>query len=345
MIKVMKKNMKTQKWFAAAALLACLAACSSEEEIPATRDNYPDDGVVRFSVGVNESATRASQPADGSSVTEFGISILNSNASNGSTYSYDNIEVTGSNSAGWTPSSQMLWQNATQKVNIVAYAPYTAGSYNTTSTDLPVKVETTQSKESYTSDFLVCKKSGFIPSSGLTDDKKVELAFMHALSQLTLTVEIGTEFNATAPVTANPISEMTVDGTYIEGTCDFTKNTDYVTAKTSAATGEDTPAPAAVTPFESADFVAATKTNNVTTNAVATYQCLLIPQIVAAKTFSVSFVIDGKTYTWTSEDEVTLAENTAYTLALTVGKDMVIAGGISATAWQSAGDTTDLVTE
>lgn len=313
----------------AATLMTGFAACSSDDDMT---NNFPEDGVVRFNVGVNNPQTRASQPTDGSKVAEFGICIANSV---NSTYTYNNVKVTGSNITAWTPATQMLWQNSTQAVDIVAYSPYVEGDYNISTTNLPVKVEETQIKDGYTSDFLICKKPGFVPSKGLSEGGKLNLAFKHALSQLTITVTLGSEFNATDLVTTNPITDLKVNGTYIEGICDFTKESGFVTAKTTEANT------IAVAPSEYGDFVKAT---SLSSNAKATYLCLLIPQTIEKGIFSVSFKLNGIPYTWASNEAVTLAENTAYTLALTVGKEIVVAGEMKANAWET-GSTSNVETE
>lgn len=313
----------------AATLMTGFAACSSDDDMT---NNFPEDGVVRFNVGVNNPQTRASQPTDGSKVAEFGICITNSANSN---YTYNNVKVTGSNITAWTPATQMLWQNSTQAVDIVAYSPYVEGDYNTSTTNLPVKVEETQTKDGYTSDFLICKMPGFKPSTGLIEGGKLNLAFKHALSQLTITVTLGLEFNAPDLVTTNPITDLKVNGTYIEGICDFTKESGFVTAKTTEANT------IAVAPSEYGEFEKAT---SLSSNAKATYQCLLIPQIIEKGKFSVSFKLNGKPYTWTSDQAVTLAENTAYTLALTAGKELVVVGEMTANAWQE-GSTSNVETE
>ena len=313
----------------AATLMTGFAACSSDDDMT---NNFPEDGVVRFNVGVNNPQTRASQPTDGSKVAEFGICIANSV---NSTYTYNNVKVTGSNITAWTPATQMLWQNSTQAVDIVAYSPYVEGDYNISTTNLPVKVEETQIKDGYTSDFLICKKPGFVPSKGLSEGGKLNLAFKHALSQLTITVTLGSEFNAPDLVTTNPITDLKVNGTYIEGICDFTKESGFVTAKTTEANT------IAVAPSEYGEFEKAT---SLSSNAKATYLCLLIPQTIEKGIFSVSFKLNGIPYTWASNEAVTLAENTAYTLALTVGKEIVVAGEMKANAWET-GSTSNVETE
>lgn len=78
----------------AATLMTGFAACSSDDDMT---NNFPEDGVVRFNVGVNNPQTRASH-TDGSKVTEFGICITNNANSN---YTYNNVKVTGSNTTAW----------------------------------------------------------------------------------------------------------------------------------------------------------------------------------------------------------------------------------------------------
>ena len=53
----------------------------------------------------------------------------------------------------------------------------------------------------------------------------------------------------------------------------------------------------------------------------------------------VKIVIGGKTYIWKSSNEITLAPDTQYNLTLSVGKDVVIVGGFSATPWTDGGSS------
>ena len=54
------------------------------------------------------------------------------------------------------------------------------------------------------------------------------------------------------------------------------------------------------------------------TEGTSVYEVILVPQEVAANTFSVSFVMNNKTYQWTSSDAVTLESGKLYTLVLQV---------------------------
>ena len=72
---------------------------------------------------------------------------------------------------------------------------------------------------------------------------------------------------------------------------------------------------------------------------MAKYECILMPQSIASNGFMVKIVIGGKTYTWKSSNEVTLASDKQYNLTLSVGKDVVIVGGFSATPWTDGGSS------
>ena len=76
-----------------------------------------------------------------------------------------------------------------------------------------------------------------------------------------------------------------------------------------------------------------------TKSAVAKYECILMPQTIASNGFTVKIVIGGKTYTWKSSGEVTLAPDTQYNLTLSVGKDVVIVGSFSAKPWTDGGSS------
>ena len=106
----------------AALATVVFASCSNEDEL--AQSNYPADNVVRIMTSVDGMNTRASYGSSTAKLSSFGICI--NNASNAK-YTYDNIKVTqeGSN---WNPATQMLWQNSTTAVDILAYAPYQDGN-------------------------------------------------------------------------------------------------------------------------------------------------------------------------------------------------------------------------
>ena len=321
----------------AAAAAFTLASCSSDDEIVQT--NYPADNIVRIDAGVNNMITRASVET-GTLAGPISVSIYNDNPSHGDMYSYKNISVAKSGDT-WTPASQMLWQDAKTQVTVIAYAPYkdldeTAKTI-WKNNSFPVDVAVEQKSTTYESDFLTYKAM-VDPSKDLTTKNAIPIKFNHAMSQLNITVKFGTELDASAQggkLTSNPIDakSLKVGGTKRTGVCDFTAATPTVTA--------DNSDPVDIQPYESAEFVAAkgpSATQEVS-NATQEYSCILLPQTVAAGSFKVSFTMNGKNYVWTSTQAVTLEGGNKYSLTITVGKDYVVAGNMTATPWTDAGES------
>lgn len=308
--------MKAIKTLVMAALaMAVFASCSSEDEL--AQNNYPMDNVVRVTTSVKDINTRAFHSTN--TLDEFAFCIVNPQSTK---FSYDNVKVT-KEASTWTPASQMLWQNASQPVDIIAYAPYSKISkYEKMSnaTNYPVYVKVQQEADTYESDFLVYKKKGFVPEKDLTNGA-VDITFTHALSLLNINIEFGNEFSKTTPLTSNPINNITVGGSVDRGYADFTKDVISVTA-------DATRAPVLIVPVL-VDFNAAA---NNEAHAIVSYSAILIPQTIA-EGFRVEFEIDGKIYAWTASESVTLESGKKHQLNLTVGKDIVKSGYISSKPW------------
>ena len=308
--------MKAIKTLVMAALaMAVFASCSSEDEL--AQNNYPMDNVVRVTTSVKDINTRAFHSTN--TLDEFAFCIVNPQSTK---FSYDNVKVT-KEASTWTPASQMLWQNASQPVDIIAYAPYSSISrYEKMSnaTNYPVYVKVQQEADTYESDFLVYKKKGFVPEKDLTNGA-VDITFTHALSLLNINIEFGNEFSKTTPLTSNPINNITVGGSVDRGYADFTKDVISVTA-------DATRAPVLIVPVLG-DFNAAA---NNEAHATVSYSAILIPQTIA-EGFRVEFEIDGKNYVWTASESVTLESGKKHQLNLIVGKDVVKSGYISASPW------------
>ncbi|WP_409936900.1 fimbrillin family protein [Porphyromonas endodontalis] len=228
----------------------------------------------------------------------------------------------------------MLWQNKTQKVNVAAvYIPgVTLTDENWKTTDVvPVNIKVREDQSNADSlnesDILVMKDHEVDPTSAtdLTPQGKIKVELKHRLAKLNLTVNLGTQFNIDGSGTAtNPITAVSVEGTNTQA--DWTLITDKLE-------GQSVVKPIKL--FEAAYAAGEGKTKS----AVAKYECILMPQTIASNGFMVKIVIGGKTYTWKSSGEVTLAPDTQYNLTLSVGKDVVIVGGFSATPWTDGGSS------
>ena len=323
--------MKAIKTLAMAALAtAVFASCSSEDEL--AQNNYPMDNVVRIMTSVDGMNTRASYGNSTDNLNSFGFCIKNANSEK---YTYDNVKVTkeGSN---WNPATQMLWQNSTTAVDILAYAPYQETTEDASGkvkvfgkTDYAFSVKADQSDaEDYSSDLIVYKKTGFKPESDLNTNQAVDVSFTHLLSQLNLTIELRDQFNQDEekPVTSATVTDVKVDGTFISSKVNFAADPISFQFK-------GTKMSRAITP-ETVEFTKADKT---TDHATFKYSAIVIPQRVYAGSFCISFKVDGTDYIWTSTSDVEFVSGKKYDLHLLVGKDVVQGGTISATSWGDGG--------
>ena len=308
---------------------AVFASCSNDEDL--AQSNYPMDNVVRIMTSVDGMNTRASYGNSTDKLSSFGFCINNAGSDK---YTYDNIKVTkeGNN---WNPATQMLWQNSTTAVDILAYAPYQETTEDANgkvkvfgNTDYAFSVKEDQSNaEDYSSDLIVFKQTGFTPGSELNTSKAVDVAFTHLLSQLNLTIELRDQFNQDEkkPVTSATVTDVKVDGTLIRSKVNFAADPISVL--------RDGQASAAITP----ETVAFKKADKTTDHATFKYSAIVIPQWIMAGSFCISFKVDGTDYIWTSTSDVKFVSGKKYDLHLLVGKDVVQGGTISATSWGDGG--------
>ena len=318
--------MKAIKTLAMAALAtAVFASCSNDEDL--AQSNYPMDNVVRIMTSVDGMNTRASYGNSTDNLNSFGFCIKNANSEK---YTYDNVKVTkeGSN---WNPATQMLWQNSTTAVDILAYAPYQETTEDANGkvkvfgkTDYAFSVKEDQSNaEDYSSDLIVYKQTGFKPGTELNTSKAVDVTFTHLLSQLNLTIELRDQFNQDEkkPVTSATVTDVKVDGTLIRSKVNF--------AADPISVQFDGRASKAITP----ETVAFTKADKTTDHATFKYSAIVIPQWIRAGVFCISFKVNGNDYIWTSTSDVEFVSGKKYDLLLLVGKDVVQGGVITAKPW------------
>lgn len=331
------KTIKNLAMLAVAALTA--ASCSHDENLVAPADHFPADGIIRVATDVTRPQTRAGMET--ANLQAFRLRVENTANANycynalmklesGEWVSYDN--------AG-TDKLKMLWQNKTQKVNVAAVCipsdiTLTDENWLATGSIVPVniKVEADQSNADRLnkSDLLAMKNHEVDPANDLTPQGKMKVELKHRLAKLNLTVQLGTQFNLNgAGTAANPITAVSVEGTKTEATWKLIE--DAMTEQGSATPVK--PLTGIYTPGQGE-----------TKSAVAKYECILVPQTIAANGFQVKITMAGKTYTWKSPGEVTLASDTQHNLDLTVGKDVVIVGSFSATPWTEGG-TENIETE
>ena len=329
------KTIKNLAMLAVAALAT--AACNNDENLVTPTDHFPADGIIRVAADVTDPQTRAGMETN--HLKMFQLRVQNPV---NDTYSYNaQMKKDGDQWVSYkndgSEKMMMLWQNKTQKVNVAAVCipgvTLTDDNWKATgATPVNIMVEADQSKADKLnkSDILAMKNHEFNPATELTTGGKMKVELKHRLAKLNLTVKLGTDFNLNGiGTTNNPITEVNVNGTNTKAA--WTLITDEFSGLSEKKS---------VKPLQTSY----TAGNADKQNAVAKYECILLPQTINANGFAVKIVIGGKLYTWKSGDKVTLTSNTQYNLTLTVGKDIVVIGSFTATPWID-GDTQNIETK
>ncbi|MCD8318387.1 MAG: fimbrillin family protein [Paraprevotella sp.] len=335
--------MKTRNFFIWATVLATasLTACSNDDENTLTiHRTFPADSIIRVATNVDNLKTRAGMTTN--TLTSFDLNITNPKSDN---YSYT-VKMKNENSVWNAYNSgtlqQMLWQDSSTPVSVTA--AYLGGhdftkEELTGANDATLTLDTDQSTDEnmQNCDLLGMATTSVDPSHDLTTDGKMKVTLKHALSKLKQTLTLGTEFNMTEDgnnngTDTNPITSVYINGTKVNYT--YTGNTMDVAASTDA------------TPSKiSAYGTSYTAGSGDTKNAVANYECILVPQTVDASKFSVIInMSNGKSYGWISTEAVALEAGNQYELSLNVGKGTVTMGSITASDWDDQGSS-DLTTD
>ena len=298
--------MKAIQFFAITALGAALfASCSNEEEL--ATGSYPSDNLIRVTAGVNNDMTRGDEATATALNQNFSLTVVNNTNAN---FSYANEIFSLNGGTEWSCSNKLLWQNLTTPVEIVALYPATAantfsGVYtkgNNTYGTITYGVNSDQSTAAEANDLLLYHKANFLPKDNLKDGK-LDIQFNHAFCRVDIEVTIGSEFNATDGLAANPIQGIRVEGTKISADIGLASTSPTITAKGDATS--IIPTPGTFTPAASA-----------TAKAVARYSCMVIPQ-----TADLNIVLhtSDREYEWTGTQMV-LESGKQYTLQLNMKK-------------------------
>ena len=296
--------MKAIHFFAITALGAALfASCSNEEEL--ATGSYPSDNLIRVTAGVNNDMTRGNEATTALN-KNFSLTVVNQTNDK---YSYAN-EIFSLNGTEWSCGKNLLWQNLSTPVEIVALYPATAattfdGVYSKENKNygtITYGVNPDQSTAAEADDLLLYHSANFIPEKDLQDGK-LDIQFNHAFCRVDIEVTIGTEFNANNGLAANPIQGIRVEGTKISADIGFASAETTITAKGDAAS---------ITPTRG-DFTPAA---SATAKAVARYSCMVIPQTAD---LNVVLHTSDREYEWTGT-QMALESGKQYTLQLNMKK-------------------------
>ena len=300
--------MKKANILATAALATLLAACSNDSDV----FNTPDyaDTPIGLNVNVGPMATRAGYDNTNLTESSFGLYLATQGDLTDERYNCTNREVKYDN--GWTiQGGQLLWKSNDATVTYYAYLPYTGTVSDDTNYAFAVQTDQNSDESNVkASDLLWTGQQTATPGTAL------DINFKHALSKLNVTLTKGSELDEGVTFKSvklsNCATEIVVN--LLEGR--IVKTTNSGQTITLYATTEN-----------------------------KQYECILVPQ-----TFAQSLKVEitdnnGKVYTFTSNKDLTFASGEQYTLNLTVGRDKVTTGTISAESWDNEQQGGDLVTE
>ena len=299
--------MKKANILATAALATLLAACSNDSDV----FNTPDyaDTPIGLNVNVGPMATRAGYEQGALTEGSFGLYLTTEGTNSDERYNCTNREVKYDN--GWTiQGGQLLWKSNDATVTYYAYLPYTGTVSDAANYAFAVQTDQNSDSNVKASDFLCTG------TQTATAGTALDINFQHALSKLNVTLTKGSELEEglifTSVRLSNCATATTVNLT--DGTTGNTTNSGQTITLYAATPNEQ-------------------------------YECILVPQ-----TFAQSLKVEitdnnGKVYTFTSNKDLTFASGEQYTLNLTVGRDKVTTGTISADPWGEEQQGGDLVTE
>ena len=293
--------MKAIQFFAITALGAALfASCSNQEELET--GSYPSDNLIRVTAGVNNDMTRSDETAT-ALTKDFSLTVVNNTNDK---YSYANEIFSLKGGTEWSCGKNLLWQNLTTPVEIVALYPATDASTfdgvyskdNKSCGTITYGVNSDQSTADDANDLLLYHNANFVPEDDLKDGK-LDIQFNHAFCRVDIEVTIGSEFNATNGLAENPIQGIRVEGTKIAADIGLASASPTITAKGDAAS--IIPTPGIFTPATSESA-----------KAVARYSCMVIPQTAD---LNVVLHTSDREYEWTGT-EMKLESGKQYTLKL-----------------------------
>lgn len=299
--------MKKANILATAALATLLAACSNDSDVLNTPD-YADTP-IGLNVNVGPMATRAGYEQGALTEGRFGLYLTTEGTNSDERYNCTNREVRYDN--GWTiQGGQLLWKSNDATVTYYAYLPYTGTVGDAANYAFTVKTDQSDESNVKASDLLWTGQQTATPGTAL------DINFKHALSKLNVTLKKGSELDEGVTFKSvklsNCATEIVVN--LLEGTFGSTTNSGQTITLYATTENEQ-------------------------------YECILVPQ-----TFAQSLKVEitdnnGKVYTFTSNEDLMFASGEEYTLNLTVGRDKVTTGTISADPWGEEQQGGDLVTE
>lgn len=302
----MKKNDDMKRIIYFAALAALLAGCSKNTQSETPLRDTP----ISVNVLMPEIQTRAGY-SQGNLPTKFYFSI----DQNGDRYDYTNVVMkfeygkweAYESDAENAPKKLLLWEGSSQNTPVTAATFPLAGGAPYT---LSVKDEQNTEEKLTASDHLWYYGESIFPWNNV-----ITIQFGHIMSKVKIEITLGNEYaDNTDPVTSVAVLN--------------TKTQAHFEPKNAFAPLFGN--------LSDPKAILACKTGYNSDTRTASFEVILVPQTVAARSFGLSILVGDNTYEWFSADPVTLESNIEYTLSLTAGKDKVSGNNFTTSSWGSS---------
>ena len=250
-------------------------------------------------------------------------------------YSYSNTRFL-KNGNIWEPETKMLWSSHNTVVDMLFLSPCLAErdiwiTDNDSSPMFSWEIESVQTSDSYASDLLMSLQLNSTPNitaySGV-----IGVSFKHAMSLLTINIELGTEFNVPSIPADSPIQSLSVGGLKLKG--------DYYSIWTAWAGGKIWRGLNLVPRSGSEGNVQAyplswTPAANAEGHCTAVYECIILPQSGSGMEINVRTGNREFAFTPTLDPSFTFEAGKSYVFNLKVGKNLASMNSVTIYDWNS----------
>ena len=292
----------------AALALLSLAGCTHDEE--PTANGLPMTGTpLRTTAEITAPVTREAMTTQ--DLTHYYFRVTDQDGA--ATTEYDYFTSMKLADGQWTGDKAMTWGTAYPKVSALEQkgVEWNQTEYTTGKT---IAVQTDQSDREtglLKSDLLYMAPKA-ISAADLDNEGNIKVNLAHRFAKLKVVVNV-------TGATANPITALTIGGT--QTTATFIPETDVLTQSGNVAD---------IIPYRES-----TEASTSGPGYTITYECILLPQQLAANTLEVTAIMDEGNKSYTHAEALTLNSNYQYTLTLNMAynETMKPSGDVNVGNW------------
>lgn len=311
--------MKKRIYWAAALMLLAIGCNKNSEEL----SGIP----IRLSVSLEGETKATHLNTDNINEIDF---IIRDNQN--SSYSHSNTRFTPKGNV-WEPESRMLWYSYQTAADILCLSPCLSvrDVWITNDTSSPLftwEIESVQTAGSYASDLLMSVQANSNPNI-MINSGALGICFHHAMSLLTINVELGTEFNLPSIPTSNPIESVIVGGLKLKG--------DYYSVVKGGVVWDGVKlVPQALSEGNIRTYAKSwTPATNTEDHCTAVYECIILPQEGSGLELKVRTANKEFSFTPTISAGFAFEAGKSYVIKLKAGKNYASLNSVTVFDWNT----------